>query len=323
MQLNYEEFKQKLKETILDYLPGKLQHTEPVFLVSVNGKEEETVLLLNVEEEELKGVSLRIKDMYQHYLKRGDYDKGMQELFQSASIVMDINVLDDAAHARENVIMQLLNTEVNEKLLSVLPHREYEDMSIVYRLVLEGDEQGYATLLVTDNMVDALGLSENELYDIALNNIQRVLQPKVKSLQAAIYERLYNTPYEASGMENMGDSQVYIMTGMEGRYGAAIMLDKDTMQAVYEQLQMNFYVVPMSTDECVICKSNETTLEKMKELIEALPFMTNEQEPALSEHVYYYDGQEQMLSIATNPIGEDETAEHNLEEDEGPSMGGM
>ena len=41
----------------------------------------------------------------------------------------------------------------NEEKLSEIPHRAVEDMALVYRFEMESNEQGSASILVTNNML--------------------------------------------------------------------------------------------------------------------------------------------------------------------------
>lgn len=73
------------------------------------------------------------------YVKTGDISAVLREAAETmdiafGSIPTNINI---DFNARENIIFQLINTEQNKKLLNDVPHREFLDLSIIYRMVIK------------------------------------------------------------------------------------------------------------------------------------------------------------------------------------------
>lgn len=150
--MNYEIFKEVVAEKFKDYLPPQFQdmalRVEPVNKVNKNLDG-----LTMVSNEAGRNVSptIYINDMYEHYLKT----ENLQEVLQSAAKTMEkafdrvpeVGKLDFES-AKDNIVFQVVNTLQNEDMLRDMPHREFQDLSIIYRWVVNLDEKGIQSSVV-------------------------------------------------------------------------------------------------------------------------------------------------------------------------------
>ena len=70
------------------------------------------------------------------------------------------SILKDAS---ERVVFQIINTQQNKSFLEKVPHREFQDLSIVYRVVINEDKNGIQSTKVTDELAGRLGMNEEQL----------------------------------------------------------------------------------------------------------------------------------------------------------------
>ncbi len=61
----------------------------------------------------------------------------------------DINSLSDYSQMKEKLAMEVVSAEANKEILETVPHQNIEDMAVVYRFVLNSDDEGRASILVT------------------------------------------------------------------------------------------------------------------------------------------------------------------------------
>ena len=62
---------------------------------------------------------------------------------------VDETALTDYEQMKEKLVMEVVSTETNKDLLAKVPHKEVEDMSVVYRFELGSDDNGRQCLLPT------------------------------------------------------------------------------------------------------------------------------------------------------------------------------
>ena len=56
---------------------------------------------------------------------------------------------------KEKLSVEVISADANADLLANVPHDRMEDLAVVYRFVMESSEDGRASILVTNNLMDA------------------------------------------------------------------------------------------------------------------------------------------------------------------------
>lgn len=70
-----------------------------------------------------------------------------------------------------NTICYLVNREQNKELLSGVPHKDFLDLAVIYRIMLSETEDGISSMIVTNEFLDRTGISQKELQAAAINNV--------------------------------------------------------------------------------------------------------------------------------------------------------
>jgi hypothetical protein len=84
--------------------------------------------------------------------------------------------------AKDKIVFQFINTEQNKAMLANMPHRDFKDLSIIYRLVCEVDENGLGSLLIHNNLAEILGFTEVQMFKFATENTKRLLPPTTENI---------------------------------------------------------------------------------------------------------------------------------------------
>lgn len=99
--------------------------------------------------------------------------------------------LDDLVNTtdiKEHVIFQLVNTEQNKEMLANMPHREFKDLSIIYKVVLKMTDEGWYSTAVTNKYAEHEGITEPDLFKCAAKNTKELFPPVIKSMADVIRE---------------------------------------------------------------------------------------------------------------------------------------
>lgn len=152
-----------------------------------------------------------------------------------------------------DIIPVAVNTEANQKLLVSVPHREAMDLSIVYRVVVTADDNGITTFLLSNDMVHAAGVTEDDLYARALQ--YAVENIRVESIESRISDILgIEEPFEFPS-----DKAMLIISNKAERYGAGVL----ALLALEDAMTFNIdfsspvYILPLSVDEIIVLNSTE------------------------------------------------------------------
>ena len=169
---------------------------------------------------------------------------------------------------------RLVNYGWNVELLESLPDRRFLDLAVTY--VMDVDEN--ASCRVSNELMERLGMYEEELYTAALENA-RNHGYSIRSLSKIVKDRaMIEIPSEPLPM--------MVVTNKEGRYGAYALLDNKVLRELGEK----FYILPSSIRELIIIQDVES-VDGLRELVKAVNESNVPVEERLSESVYVFDGE--------------------------------
>ena len=102
-------------------------------------------------------------------------------------------------------------------------------------------------------------------------------------------------PFSSAGV----GIRIYVLTNKNGVFGAAEILDTNTMQAISEMLGDDFIVIPSSVHETIIVPAdNVPEYSELADMVCEINVTHVDAEERLSNHVYRYDRNEGRLRIA-------------------------
>lgn len=311
--MNYEIFKEVVADTFKDYLPEQYRDME-LRVVSVNkvNRLMDGINLIGGKGERAVSPTIYINDMYDHYKACNDLKDAIQtgaERMVNAFRKCPKTPKIDLAEAKDNIVFQLVNTEQNEELLAGVPHREFQDLSIIYRWVVKMDEEGIQSTIVKNELAESLGLREEQLFKLAAENTRRILPPVVKDMNEVIRDIFVKDgmPVEIADMmmsEMLGemppDKLMWVITNDRGINGAISMLYEDKLHALAEQLADDIYIMPSSINEVIAVPASMSNPNELAELVAEVNMSQVSLEERLSNQVYHYDKDLRKLSLATD-----------------------
>lgn len=271
-RLDYEQFKTVLTTKLEELL---LKSKKPYgYKKQVIHKVNQDLDSISLIGENIKmSPTLYFNNMYDYY---NGTDAAIEELALNAFETMLEGVnqteiteeLPDKEKFMENIFFQVINTEKNKTYLLEVPHREYLDLSIIYRYAGNISDNGMATATINYILIDEFKLTEEELYEAAYKNTRRILEPKV--ISAGI------------PMMNMISNDMNI-------FGANGILYKDIVAKEAKKLNTDVYLIPSSIHEFLIQPVSNTLKPKdLKEIIKNANENVIGPEDYLSDSLYIY-----------------------------------
>ena len=307
--MKYEIFKEVVAEKFKDYLPERY-HDMEVRVASVNkvNRALDGITLVDNGGEKNVSPTIYINDMYDHYLAT----ENLQEVLQHAAESMDkaFSLAPDAGcldfdTAKDNIVFQVINTMQNEDMLRDMPHREFQDLSIIYRWVVSVDERGVQSSVVRNSFAQEIGMTEEQLFKCAVENTRRIFPPVVKSMNEVIREMFISDgmPEEMADMmivEMPQDKMMYIISNEQGINGAGSMLYEDNLHKLAMELETDLYLLPSSVHECIAVSVNAGDPYELAEMVSEINMSQVRLEERLSNQVYHYDKDARRLTLATD-----------------------
>ncbi len=307
--MNYEIFKEVVAEKFMDYMPEQYQgmrlRVEPVNKVN---KVLDGITLVGSGAGRNVSPTLYINHIYEHYLET----ENLQEVLQSAARRMDMAFKEmpevgdvNLEGAKDNIVFQVINTLQNEDMLRDMPHREFQDLSIIYRWVVKVDENGIQSSAIRNNLAEQLGMNEEQLFKCAVENTRRIFPPTVKSMNDVIREMFISDgmPAEVADMmigEMPEDKMMWVISNDRGINGAGSMLYEDNLHKLAMKLETDLYILPSSVHECIAVSTNVGDPYELAEMVSEINMGQVALEDRLSNQVYHYDKDARRLTLATD-----------------------
>lgn len=219
-------------------------------------------------------------------------------------IIISENIINKN-YILENINFILVNKEWNEndELVSRDVDSTIENMKVFYCYEIYHNKEKRATLKVTKKMAETLNISENELYEAALNNLK--LNYNLTSFERAvagnINKNIKEVIDEVSMLSSMfGMLKMFILTNENYKNGAAQLLNNELLNDISIELESDLLIIPTSIDEVIIMPYEEVL--KMEDdmdisaLIEEVNNNCVQENLRLANNPFIYKGTEKQIS---------------------------
>ena len=295
--MNYEIFKEVLKKKIKEYMPSEFKNYKVVERkVHKVNCDRDAINVVSAEKN--KGISgsptIYIDSLYEMY-KQGESMGEMDQL-------------------KERLIVTLVNTAQNENYLKGVPHREFLDLSVVYRCLINTDKNGTSSIVVTNDLAETMGMNEAQLYEQAMANTPKLLPVSIRPMDEIICEIILKEMGEAQDIvsreetmsvidEVKGSSKgmdLYVMTNSEKFNGASELLFPENLDELSKKFDSDIYIIPSSTHEIIAISSIGKDVNELQEMVNEVNMNEVLIEDRLSNEVYHYDKNKKELTVASD-----------------------
>ena len=305
--VNYDEFKENFKEDIKATLAGRgIEDVD----ISINPSEKlnQSYDALTVRPEGTTlGVSLNFSRIAEAYENGANYDNlvdGVAERVEAGldnAPEVDINNLVDYSNMKDKLTVELVGAEKNAALLEKIPHQDMEDMALVYRFVMGHDDLGVSTILVTNKMLDAMGVTPEQLHADALANAPEIRPVEFKTMRDTLAEMLGpDAEMMLAFMPEDGpESQIYVATVEDKVHGAGVIAYPNFLEDTAEKLGGDFYILPSSIHEVIIVPDRgDMDAAVLMDMVKQVNATEVPAEDVLSDSVYHFDSKEKVFELA-------------------------
>lgn len=182
----------------------------------------------------------------------------------------------DLKNRKEAVVMNIINRERNEELLKNVPHKEFLDLAVIYRIVMTQEEDGLNTILITYDVMKEMETTEEELDQLAMENTMRMFPATITSFS----------------------EHIYMMTSTIKINGATTMVYQEAIKNFSRKIGKNLFVVPSSIHEVMLIPEKSADLEFIKATLEEGNRLYVTQKEFLSGNVYFYNRNKDTIRLA-------------------------
>lgn len=201
----------------------------------------------------------------------------------------------------------VLNYEKNKDILTELPYLKINDLVVIPMAYMPDGE----SVPVPLEVAETIGTSGDFLLAKAMKNHMNLLPPVLIPLGNG--EALGGKLVELDDKETLTEkAAIYILTNRERLYGAAAIVNKDTLALVSQKLGENFYILPCNIHTvAVIPKSCSPALDAMREIQRDVNERFVQAGVFLSEKIYYYDASRDAVKMFDGKFHEEKVRSQN------------
>lgn len=209
-------------------------------------------------------------------------------------------IFDNYGEIRKKIAFKIINTEKNKEFLNRVPHIDFLDLSLVFYVIFNVNNDGAATMIIHNDNMERWGICLQELVITAIENVNDLLPAQLITMQDVV-EALENPVLKEGanilkkGMENDGET-MYILSNAFRNLGAACMVYPGVLKMVGDIFEKDFYLLPSSIHEVILVPRREQmSIQQMNEMVEEVNTKYVAEEEILSNHAYYYSRKEDRL----------------------------
>ena len=244
------------------------------------------------------GMTFYVENLHREYLEGASIDEIAQQFIEDVKRQeMDVDFVQSVAKKsvqKENIVPALIGRRGNEELLSKMPHVTFENLEIIFKVPIP-ELNGVAN--VTYPIMESLGLTPEELLETAKNNSVYKDAIQIASMGEMLSEMLGESELEMEGIQSL-DSKMMVITNAGRFWGAAAILDKETLAAVSERLGDDLYILPSSIHECIAVPKSDYEIDELREMVRDINHTQVELPDILSDEVYMFDSYTMELKVA-------------------------
>ena len=300
--MEYEKF----KEQFVEDLKERLEAGGEKFSVDLNAvqKMNQNYEAVTVKPEDaIIGVNLNMTEIYERYDRGMSYDTLVREVAEKADRALhdrpdfNLEALQDYDQMKEKLSMEVVSAERNADLLEKVPHKDMEDMAVVYRFVLDSDSDGRGSILVTNQLMDNYGITAEQLHADALQYAPVMRPAVIQTMAETLLEMM--GPEAKDMIPVLPDDPLFVATVPDKIQGAGVLAYQDFMEQAAERVGGDFFILPSSIHEILLVRDDGTfDINHLEDMVKQVNETEVAPEDLLTDSVYHYDSKEKVFELA-------------------------
>ncbi len=308
--ISFEEFKEILREGVANNIDAEVT----VVTVLKNNGIKLDALSIKSKSSNIAPL-IYIASYYDEYSK----GRGIESIVDSIIMIYKresgisyemISKFTDYSIMKDYIQTKLINKKSNLELLENVPHKDFLDLAIVCMAILpfeeeQGDGQGDGTILVNRYHMERWGISEEEMFNVAIANSMEKNPAVIRVMNEIIKEMYIENALEVQeedeicAMIDSMDCKLYVLTGTRKYNGAVVITYENVLRDFAKEKNCNIYILPSSIHEGILVLEEEgMSAVELREMVKSVNQTQLAETEVLSNSVYYYDRETNKITIA-------------------------
>ena len=213
-----------------------------------------------------------------------------EETEEKKLITNNASNITDFNSVKNKIVMVLVNAEKNRKRLENVPHRMINDLAIIYKIIFAEDENRIISGEVKTPLLQAWGINEKKLHELALENTDRMFPPTIRTINEVIHDICErNSSLSMASLPPLPhEQQMYVVSNQNCVNGAINAFREDVLTDLANKIGPDLYIIPSSIHECIIISTDFGDPDEASEMVHFVNADSVQEEEQLSDHVYIF-----------------------------------
>ena len=313
--MDFETFKESIKNAIKDYLPEAYQDAQVE--IRDNAKINETYTGLFVQRaDSVITPTINLDAFYEQFsehdmMSMSDILEQMADMIQQTAPEIDVQKLTNYEQAKESLFIRVCAIQGNEQMLAQVPHERHEDLAVTYHIAADIGSDGVASTIVSNALLNQFGIDQEQLNADAIANSPKIFPARIESM-ANMMRRIMAEDMQAQGipqdqMDAMLDSMIpaddsnpmTVVTNDRTVNGAAVMFYPEQMEQLGDMMHGDFFILPSSVHEILIIPdTGDFHHEELKAMVTEINATQVAPADRLTDEVYHFDTKDKVFEKA-------------------------
>lgn len=313
------QFREKVEKAIMDMAPTDIKADLTL----------DEVEIVKINDQKLYGLVFKIEGMsssptfylnepYEQYIHGESIGNIVKQLVNSflfsiegMSEEVETKLKRDAEvgfdDMKDRLTVKVLEISRNQEYLKTVPHKEIGlGFAVVFDVQTVVGGNDVYRMPVTEAILKKAKIDEDELFEIAMDNVSEVDPAVLISLERGVSNKRVKNLLENGRHINKKKPMMYVLTNRCGRFGAAALFYPGMQKRIADIFDDSYYAIPSSVNEFILTpESSGANMEKLCERLLIDNYSTENQEDVLSDRVFHYDRKWDQLICINDMIGED------------------
>lgn len=207
----------------------------------------------------------------------------MVERELETNLDVDLSDFTEWDKVKANIIPVVVSKETNAEMLKNLAYTDTKtDLAIVYNIVLKDFDDGNASVKITKEMKEKLGVTMTEIKKYAFANAKESME--FESMGKVLAELMGDDMLEM-------DNGMWVLSNKSKVNGAGVMFVPSVMKEVAKTVKLKeFFILPSSIHEVLVITLPDAKADELKAMVMEVNAEQVAPRDRLSDSVYYYDG---------------------------------
>lgn len=301
--MEYKDFLEEVKNNIKDYLPDSFKDATVQIQKTIKNN---GLSLDGLSVSKVGQMVSPVMYLNHHYenLQRGVTNidqicKNVADGILNNQKSFDLKEILDPKQIKDKITFSVIGAEKNAAMLLKMPHRIKDDLAMVYRIIVNQENQEVGSVKISDQLAESLNLNEKDLYNMAMENTPKLFPAQFQSMFDVLKKMM---PEMAEMMEpNIFEDSMYVLSNEQNIDGASALFYPGVQEEIYKHMGKEYYVLPSSIHETIIVPKNASmNATELKNMVMEINGKEVSPDEVLTDSVYEYDARSKTLTIAND-----------------------